>query len=252
MLTKNQCGVNTGHKRGFVHKTASSPHDLLLSFKTPFFCEIDGMRVEGAPGDIILHRKGSTVIHGPISAKDAFVNDWIYFSDDDGTIESLPLPFDRILQISENAQIETLISNIMEESVRADDYSHRLISDTIYRMLTLVCRAVPTEWQEENTVLTRFKEARVHILHHYGEKWTLLKMAELTGYSVSRFCALYTEFFGISPMNDLLDTRLENAKDLLSLHAYKVGDVAEMCGFSSIHYFSGFLKERTGKSPSEY
>ena len=77
-------------------------------------------------------------------------------------------------------------------------------------------------------------------------------MAELLGYSVSRFCALYTGFFGKSPMNDLLDKRLEMAKQLLALRAYKVGDVAQMCGFSSIHYFSKFFKSRTGVSPAKY
>ena len=29
-------------------------------------------------------------------------------------------------------------------------------------------------------------------------------------------------------------------------------DVARLCGFSSIHYFSNFFKRRTGRSPSSY
>jgi transcriptional regulator GlxA family with amidase domain len=83
-------------------------------------------------------------------------------------------------------------------------------------------------------------------------QWTLEELAKLYGYSTSRFSALYTEIFGISPINDILENRLNTAKRLLALKTYSVGQIAELCGFSSIHYFSKFFKSHTGKSPSEY
>ncbi len=253
MLTKHLCGVNTGHRRGFVFQSEASPHYLLLLFHTPFFCIIDGKRVEGDAGDMVLHRPGSNIAHGPLGDGKQFINDWIYFSDDDDdVIKSLPLQFDTILSPDEPQIAGELISSIIEESVKSDEFSARLISDTIYRLLSFVCRSSQKKRDEEKSALANFKAARVHILQNYADEWTLEKMAELTGYSISRFCALYTEFFGVSPINDLLNERLENAKQLLSLHVYKIGDVAQMCGFSSIHYFSGFIKRRTGKSPGEF
>lgn len=213
----------------------------------------NGERIEGKAGDVILHRPGSRVIHGPLSENEQFINDWIYFSDEgDGTIASLPLPFDTLLHPEDPTLTERLISDIMEESLRRDAYSDRLISDAIYKMLSSLCRLGPTETPETSTLYSQFYDARIRILNRYGDPWTLESMAQLTGYSVSRFSALYTTFFGISPMNDLLNERLEMAKQLLLLRAYKIGDVAELCGFSSIHYFSGFFKRRTGVSPSDY
>lgn len=252
MLKNYLCGIETGHRRGFIHKTAASPHWLLLSFKTTFFCIIDGRRIEGKPGDCLLQRRGSTVIHGPLSADEQFVNDWIYFYDDDGSIDALELPVDMLLSPSDTNILHDMIELILQESVSNDPYRDRLISDAIYRMLILLKRTSPSQNTEEDTSLSRFRKARTVILNHYGEHWTLERMAELTGYSVSRFCALYTEFFGESPMDELLQKRLEIAKQLLSLHVYKVGDVATLCGFSSVHYFSGFFRKRTGKSPKNY
>lgn len=251
MFKNKLCGVNTGHRKGFVHRS-TAPQYLLLSFKTPFFAVLNGIRVEGRAGDAILHRPGSTVIHGPLAKNEQFVNDWIHFSTDaEQELASLPLKFDTVLCTNQTDVIEMLISDIISENVRNDRLSERLISDMLYRLLSVMARSTPREHREES-LFSKFETARVHILHAYGEEWTLEKMAALTGYSVSRFCALYTELFGISPMNDLLEARLKNAKALLSLHAYKVGDVAKMCGFSSIHYFSCFIKKHTGKSPSDF
>ena len=252
MLRSALCGVGTEHREGFVFRTPYAPHYVLLSFKTPFFCILNGRRYEGGAGDCVLQRPGAPVVHGPLSEDAAFVNDWIYFDGDPGEIEALELPFDRVIGVEDGELLRHLIDRVMKESVRRDGYSDRLISDSIYRMLVTVKRAERVQENEEAPLLSRFKELRVRILHRYGEAWTLQRMAELSGYSVSRFCALYAEFFGVSPMNDLLKTRLEMAKQLLSLRVYKVGDVAAMCGFSSIHYFSNFFKKHTGVTPAEY
>jgi len=246
------CGVATEHREGFVFRTDHAPHYVLLCFRTPFFCVLNGKRYEGRAGDCLLQRPGSAVIHGPLAQDRQFINDWIYFDGEKEELDPLELPFDTLIPMEDRTVFAPLIDRVLKESVRRDAYSDRLISDSIYRMLVTVKRAERVQKNEDTPLLTSFKELRVRILHHYGEDWSLQKMAALSGYSVSRFCALYTGFFGVSPMNDLLEKRLEMAKQYLALNVYKVGDVAAMCGFSSIHYFSNFFKKRTGISPAAY
>ena len=246
------CGVATDHREGFVFRNDRAPHHVLLCFRTPFFCELRGKRLEGRAGWCVLQRAGTRVVHGPLCEKERFVNDWIYFDAEEGELDGLELPFEEMIPMEDNGTIGELIARILREKARADAYSPRLISDCIYRMLVTLKRAQREGKGEETLVGARFRRARVQILQRYGEHWTLERMAELAGYSVSRFCALYSELFGVSPMNDLLATRLEMAKQLLSLGVYKVGDVATMCGFSSIHYFSNYFKRNTGISPISY
>lgn len=245
-------GIATEHREGFIVNTKHSTHHLLLCFRTPFFCVLDGKRIEGQVGDCILHRVGSSVIHGPLSQTEQFINDWLYFTADGDELDTIGLPFDTAIPTGRHDILERELGRVLRESVRGDTFSDRLISDGIYRMLVAVKRTAPAKECEDAPLQLHFSRARIHILNRYNEPWDLTRMAELLGYSVSRFCALYTGFFGKSPMNDLLDKRLEMAKQLLSLGAYKVGDVAQMCGFSSIHYFSHFFKRRVGVSPTEY
>ena len=245
-------GTKTDHKNGYTSATAYCPHYLLLCFHTPFFCVLNGKRVEGAPGDCLLHRPGSPAIHGPLSEDTSFINDWCYFTADETEIDDLELPFDTPVPMGRADIFSSPLGDILKEKAGHDLYSERLIADTLYRMLVTIKRATKEKNREDPSLYLQFSRARTRFLYRCGEKWTLERMAEPLGYSVSRFCALYTEFFGKSPMSDLLEMRLEMAKQLLELGVHKIEDVAQMCGFSSIHYFSNFFKKHTGRAPSAY
>lgn len=57
---------------------------------------------------------------------------------------------------------------------------------------------------------------------------------------------------GITPKKFVQKTRMENAVKLLSEGNNSMGEIAEMCGFTSIYSFSRAFKSYTGKSPTEY
>ncbi len=56
---------------------------------------------------------------------------------------------------------------------------------------------------------------------------------------------------GLSPTDFMKTIRLQHACELLQSHHYSVTDVSEMCGFSSVGYFSTVFKKHFKKSPSD-
>ncbi|HEY5508357.1 MAG TPA: response regulator, partial [Paludibacter sp.] len=54
-----------------------------------------------------------------------------------------------------------------------------------------------------------------------------------------------------SPTDFIKVVRLDYALELLQSHKYSVTEVSELCGFSSIGYFSTVFKKHFGKSPTE-
>ena len=56
---------------------------------------------------------------------------------------------------------------------------------------------------------------------------------------------------GLSPTDFMKTIRLQHACELLQSHNYSVTDVSEMCGFSSVGYFSTVFKKHFKKSPSD-
>lgn len=56
---------------------------------------------------------------------------------------------------------------------------------------------------------------------------------------------------GLSPVDFIKVTRLDYSIELLKSHKHTVTEVSELCGFSSVGYFSTVFKKHFGKSPTE-
>ena len=98
----------------------------------------------------------------------------------------------------------------------------------------------------------KVEAAHMQMVQNITYDWTLQGLADLSGYSSSRFSSLYSERYGISPIEQLIALRIQAAKDLLKYSNKSITDIAEETGFSSIHYFSRKFKLATGMSPTEY
>jgi AraC-like DNA-binding protein len=56
----------------------------------------------------------------------------------------------------------------------------------------------------------------------------------------------------LAPVDDLILNRINEAKRLLCGTSPSIKEIAYLCGFSSLSYFSKLFKKRTGLSPREY
>ncbi len=56
----------------------------------------------------------------------------------------------------------------------------------------------------------------------------------------------------MSPVKYITQLRVEKAKELLITNRYKVSEIAEMCGFENVYYFSNVFKKQVGVSPKTY
>lgn len=98
----------------------------------------------------------------------------------------------------------------------------------------------------------RLSKARYAIIKNPEREHTVESLAQLCGYSSGRFAHLYRETYGITPMQSVINERINMAKSLLEYGGLSVSDVTAACGFSNICYFSKCFKEKTGVSPSKY
>jgi two-component system response regulator YesN len=46
--------------------------------------------------------------------------------------------------------------------------------------------------------------------------------------------------------------RIEKSKELLAMGEMSIGEVAEICGYNNLSYFSKIFRLHTGVTPSEY
>lgn len=61
--------------------------------------------------------------------------------------------------------------------------------------------------------------------------------------STSHFQHLYSQFFGVSFQNDLIQMRISHAEKLLQTTLLSMEQIAEACGYSNSTHFSVSLKK---------
>ncbi|MEG2700460.1 MAG: AraC family transcriptional regulator, partial [Hungatella sp.] len=89
-------------------------------------------------------------------------------------------------------------------------------------------------------------------LRHYEKSWPIEELCELANLEKSQFYAYYQKFFRSTPHADLMQVRLEKAKNLLTNEAVAVSEVAQRCGFLNLSHFSRCFKRECGAPPKEY
>jgi len=85
---------------------------------------------------------------------------------------------------------------------------------------------------------------------HYPEHISITEMAKMVGLNSTYFGGLFKQTMGMSFCRYLIQSRVKNAENMLNSGEYKVGNVAEACGFSDVSHFYKLFKRVKGFPPS--
>lgn len=123
-------------------------------------------------------------------------------------------------------------------------------------LMELFCAAFRAFCIESNMVSIRgngnivLRNALSYIHRNYRKKITLKDLAKHSFLGQSRFSQVFRKHTGCSPVNYIIQYRLEKAKILLAYSYMSVSQISEYLGFKSLHYFSRLFKKHYGQTPS--
>ena len=246
-------GVNFGHGHGEFCRRRKAKEHFISFFRTDYLYEADGELKRGSKGDVLIIPSGGIVYHGPTpEMKEGFRNDWIYVMGDDfiEAAKKYALPIGEPFQINGSGILTATVEKIeVECAFKRDGYAE--LCDVLMRGCII---EIAREYKKSGEIgpKERITALREELIAHPEKDRTLNEMAEFCGYSQSRFSALYKEFFGESPMKDLLNIRINKAKRLLIYSSMPISEIAEEVGFSTVFHFSKFFKKSVGITPTEY
>ncbi len=87
------------------------------------------------------------------------------------------------------------------------------------------------------------------------EKEGVISVEDLSGMFYIRsdyFGRLFKEYTKKTPIQYILDVKLDKAKDLLTDTSLTISAIAQRCGFEDVYYFSKFFKKRIGVTPTVF
>ncbi|MBX7298985.1 AraC family transcriptional regulator [Clostridium chauvoei] len=158
------------------------------------------------------------------------------------------------LQSSRDAILTCLNSLIRE--IENKDYNYEMACKNILTLLIIhIIRSIPSllvieEPQEKlNLECVKIKN---YIDSHYSENITLDILSDMSYMNKFHLVHTFTKQIGISPINYVINKRIEESKNLLTTTSYSIRDIASIVGFSNSSYFSQAFKKVTGTSPKGY
>jgi AraC-like DNA-binding protein len=98
----------------------------------------------------------------------------------------------------------------------------------------------------------KIRPAIRYILRNFSQSISLHELSSVCGLSYYRFCHIFSEIMGVSPVSYITDIRISHACTLLLESDLDIAVIAGDCGFCSPAYFSEQFKKATGMAPREY
>ena len=189
------------------------------------------------------------------SYRGAFKNDFLIFkTHDTNFINRYGLPINELFYISNGDEVTWILEKITYlVTSKLADYSAEIEERVMALFETLSKEYIENKpGQKRNfEIRQRFISLREEIKKN-PKSWDVDKMAKHVWFTRSRFTVLYNEFFGLPPNTDLVDIRIEFAKNLLETTDQSVAEVSENCGYQSVDHFIRMFKKKTDLTPLKY
>lgn len=225
---------------------------LLLIIRSRAVFEMNGEAFELSPDSMILVDKNEP--HSFRADHEVFINDWITF---DLTREEHAALFDRQIKLNtffhsyQVGSVSNAIKMMQDEVQSVGAYK----TANLYLLFDLVLNKL----KELSTCLLFDKKyyrelelIRNEIYAHPQGEYSVAALALHANLSRSYFQYLYRSYFHVSPIADVINSRVEYSKQLLASTECSVTEISELCGYKSSAQFIKQFKLMTKTTPFQY
>lgn len=230
---------------------------LFLIIKSTALFRVGGKDYDVEKGSFIIVKRQTPIRY--TAKDDKYIDDWFYFDYDDADLERferLGLPLDEPRALSGVGELSQIFRMLTYEHYSAEEYSLQLENSLLDCLIYKLARLVAVR----NNMSAGFGSDKTESLTMIRTKIYSVPEAELNidllaqeaGMSRSGFQHSYKKMFGVSPISDIITSRLERAKRLLMGTSLSVEEVSLRCGYKSSYSFMRQFRNKTGKTPTEY
>jgi len=98
----------------------------------------------------------------------------------------------------------------------------------------------------------RIKSMILYIERNYGEDISLTDICSAAAVSKTEGLRTFRRIVNTTPMQYLQNLRIRKAEELLTDTDTRITEIASVCGFRDLSYFTKTFRAKTGMTPSEY
>ena len=173
---------------------------------------------------------------------------WVHFtgSNAEELLNNVHIERNKIYNIGVHYIFPNYWKNLYREFIIKDEFSIEASATILTSVFYDLARYTSKK-------LTSYNLKTIRYIHeNLSEEYDIEKLADIENLSKSRYRALFTEITGTSPINYIIDLRINTASDLLTNSTFTVSEIAKYVGYEDSYYFSRLFKSRMGISPVAY
>lgn len=248
MVDINFVWLNSVHEPDFIYFDDS--HDWWLLVQTKSYAKLHSPEGDTVipPDTVLLYPPRMAACYEAYDGP--YANYYVRFYTDEDFIEKLNLPFGKPVQLRSPDSMDNLFNVLVKEFF--SDFANRQQSMGMLMRLMIMKVAESVEDSSMTEQQRALIDLRYDIQTRPDYQWTVVEMAKRVHVSTGYLQSIYKKQFGVSCMQDVLNRRVDLAKEYLSSSAYSSQKIAQLCGYQSIEHFCRQFKIITGMSPLQF
>jgi AraC-like DNA-binding protein len=225
-------------------------HDcwLLVITRTPALFWVNGQIKEYPAHSAILYPPHNKIYYRACAEK--YINDWIRFDSTESYVTKAALPLCTPFSLDDPEYCHKLFQLLVTEHSFHKDYKESSIDcllRTLFNKLSESCFHSGITSQYYSLL-----NLRTALYNNPGNGWTVSSMADFLHISPGYLQTIYKNTFGISCMNDVINSRIRLAKEYLLHRSHNISEVSVLCGYNNVEHFCRQFKKMTGYAPGKF
>jgi AraC-like DNA-binding protein len=242
-------GCDATHTNDFIFDIPLG-HDcwLLIITQTPALFWVNGEIKEYPAHSAILYHPHQKIYYRACAEK--YINDWIRFDSTESYVTETTLPLGTPFSLDDPEYCHKIFQLLGTEHSFNKDYKESSVDyllRTLFNKLLESCFHTGITPQYYNLLTLR---TAIH--NNPSNNWTVPNMANFIHISQGYLQTIYKNTFGISCMDDVIDSRIRLAKEYLLHRNSTIAEVAILSGYNNVEHFCRQFKQITGYTPGKF
>lgn len=248
------CGYHTHNSDGsLIYRPAGSDSYLFLLILSPMkFCFGDGTTEEAGPGACILYEPGCYQYY---QAHGRFYNSYVHFFCDPSLVSRYHIKTNVIFYPENTEEIHWLLKKVYQEYLNRQSDHEQMLHCYLNQLLILISRIqqqTDTPGNPHTTIYLEMMSIRGEMLRTCEKPWSIDQLCQILNLGKSQLYSYYKEFFHCSPIDELIQARLQKACFLMTNDAITIREAAFESGFQNISHFNRIFRKVYGCVPGVY
>lgn len=230
---------------------------LLLLTHAPLTLSLGGAPLRAETGDAIIVSAGTPLRYTP--AEQDLLCDWVLFdpASELSFYKALSLPENTLLRFGDTDFLAALLEQLCAEYYASNPRRSDMIDCLMKALHIRVAETggpVSTKNAQGSTEphYAELQRLREKIYANPQEKWSVELLCSEVNMSRSYFQLIYRETFGMTCIADVINCKMNRARELLVTTSYTISHIAQLCGYDNEEHFMRQFKKNNGVTPTVY